>query len=141
MAQKEQELEKQKPDRRASRLLHSLQNANYQLMRLNNLLDMRGILEFVEQAYKAETGTRPAPQVIWEGVLINRKSLAACISKKTGWPMNTTKIASRICSLKDTQQAQSLGVHASRAGVTQNHHHHERASSFAAGLPCSCLYI
>ncbi|KAG5180619.1 hypothetical protein JKP88DRAFT_223123 [Tribonema minus] len=122
------ELEKEKADHRASRLLHSLQDANYQLLRLHNLLDMRGILEFVEQSYKEEPGTRPAPQVMWEGVLNDRKSLVACISQKTGWPLNTTKIASRICSLKDTLKHSHLAYtpaeRASRRAIIITNEHH-----------------
>eukprot|EP00611_Tribonema_gayanum_P008924 TRINITY_DN18626_c0_g1_i1.p1 TRINITY_DN18626_c0_g1~~TRINITY_DN18626_c0_g1_i1.p1 ORF type:complete len:264 (-),score=53.96 TRINITY_DN18626_c0_g1_i1:121-882(-) len=83
------------------KLRHDLMYVNAQLMRLRGLLNMPGILWFIEPRYREEHyQVREKREDIWAGVLQEHPTLAACITKKTGWKPEA--IPQRISSLYDT---------------------------------------
>jgi hypothetical protein len=82
-------------------LTHDLQNKNFQLMRLEQFLHFRGILEYVETHHGLALNVGKKRVDIWTGLLNEAPDLAQCIAAANNWSTSPEALASRIEKIYD----------------------------------------
>ena len=118
-------------------------NRTIELMRENNMLHARGILEFAEKSMKAifmgDTPDRPS---LWKGILLERPELAACLEKEAGWSRHSAhkeidalyrNLNSRMHNLVRPEDSSRRSIHLQLGGGGSG-----LSSTQVQGLACIC---